>query len=151
MTISAPTAWILRSPSTRRCSTWRSAPPWTCRIRRTTPKICWSGTTKSGAITFRCSKRVDLKEFQRRHGTRRLSFASPEELLRLLDLTPGSVTPLGLLNDRDHAVRFCLDRDFDGGRIGVHPNDNTATVWLSVRALLALLRDRGTEIELVEI
>ena len=74
-----------------------------------------------------------------------------EELLRLLDLTPGSVTPLGLLNDRDHAVRFCLDRDFDGGRIGVHPNDNTATVWLSVRALLALLRDRGTEIELVEI
>ena len=91
-------------------------------------------------ITVRCGKRVDLKEFQRRHGTRRLSFASPEELLRLLDLTPGSVTPLGLLNDRDHAVR-----------IGVHPNDNTATVWLSVRALLALLRDRGTEIELVEI
>lgn len=76
-------------------------------------------------ITVRCGKRVDL--------------------------TPGSVTPLGLLNDRDHAVRFCLDRDFDGGRIGVHPNDNTATVWLSVRALLALLRDRGTEIELVEI
>lgn len=102
-------------------------------------------------ITVRCGKRVDLKEFQRRHGTRRLSFASTEELLRLLDLTPGSVTPLGLLNDRDHAVRFCLDRDFDGGRIGVHPNDNTATVWLSVRALLALLRDRGTEIELVEI
>ena len=47
-------------------------------------------------ITVRCGKRVDLKEFQRRHGTRRLSFASPEELLRLLDLTPGSVTPLGL-------------------------------------------------------
>ena len=41
-------------------------------------------------ITVRCGKRVDLKEFQRRHGTRRLSFASPEELLRLLDLTPGS-------------------------------------------------------------
>ena len=37
-------------------------------------------------ITVRCSKRVDLKEFQRRHGTRRLSFASPEELLRLLQL-----------------------------------------------------------------
>ena len=34
-------------------------------------------------ITVRCGKRVDLKEFQRRHGTRRLSFASPEELLRL--------------------------------------------------------------------
>ena len=102
-------------------------------------------------ITVKADKRVNLKDFRRAHGTRPLTFASPEELLRLLDLTPGSVTPLGLLNDRDHAVRFCLDRDFDGGRIGVHPNDNTATVWLSVRALLALLRDRGTEIELVEI
>ena len=38
-------------------------------------------------ITVRCGKRVDLKEFQRRHGTRRLSFASPEELLRLLQLS----------------------------------------------------------------
>ena len=96
-------------------------------------------------------KPFKTKELSHQLGISRLSFASPEELLRLLDLTPGSVTPLGLLNDRDHAVRFCLDRDFDGGRIGVHPNDNTATVWLSVRALLALLRDRGTEIELVEI
>ena len=102
-------------------------------------------------ITVKGDKRVDLKEFRKQHGLRNLTFASAEDLLAYMGLTPGSVTPLGLLNDRDHAVRFCLDRDFDGGRIGVHPNDNTATVWLSVRALLALLRDRGTEIELVEI
>lgn len=55
----------------------------------------------------------------------------------------GSVTPLGLLNDPD--------RDFEGGRIGVHPNDNTATVWLSTRDLLDLLREHGSPVQWAEI
>ena len=86
-------------------------------------------------ITIRHDKRVDLKEFQRRHGTTRLSFASPEDLMARLHLAPGSVTPLGLLNDPDRSVQFYLDRDFEGGRIGVHPNDNTATVFLTPQDL----------------
>ena len=44
-------------------------------------------------ITVRGDKRVDLKAFRRAHGTRSLSFASPEELQQYLHLTPGSVTP----------------------------------------------------------
>ena len=90
-------------------------------------------------ITIRHDKRVNLKEFQRRHGTTRLH------------LTPGSVTPLGLLNDPDRSVQFYLDRDFEGGRIGVHPNDNTATVWLSTRDLLDLLREHGSPVQWAEI
>ena len=46
-------------------------------------------------ITVKADKRVNLKDFRRAHGTRPLTFASPEELLDLLKLTPGSVTPLG--------------------------------------------------------
>ena len=61
-------------------------------------------------ITIRHDKRVDLKEFQRRHGTTRLSFASPEDLMARLHLAPGSVTPLGLLNDPDRSGQFYLDR-----------------------------------------
>lgn len=154
MTISGPGAWPLRSPSTRRYSIWRSAPPWTCRIRRTTPRTSSSGTPKKQnyyLITIRHDKRVDLKEFQRRHGTTRLSFASPEDLMARLHLTPGSVTPLGLLNDPDRSVQFYLDRNFEGGRIGVHPNDNTATVWLSTRDLLDLLREHGSPVQWAEI
>ena len=64
---------------------------------------------------------------------------------------PGSVTPLGLLNDPDRSVQFYLDRDFEGGRIGVHPNDNTATVWLSTRDLLDLLREHGSPVQWAEI
>ena len=60
-------------------------------------------------ITVRGDKRVDLKAFRRAHGTRSLSFASPEELQQYLHLTPGSVTPLGLLQDETRSVQFFLD------------------------------------------
>ena len=96
-------------------------------------------------LTVRGDKRVDLKEFRRQHQTRPLTFASAEDLAALLGLTPGSVTPLGLLNDESRQVEWFLDRDFTG-RIGVHPNDNTATVWLRAADLAALVRDHGNPV-----
>ena len=104
-------------------------------------------------ITVKGDKRVDLKEFRRRQGTRPLTFASPQELEALLGLTPGSVTPFGLLNDTEHRVHLYIDRDFwqGPGLIGVHPNDNTATVWLQAGRLAALLREQGSAVDLVEL
>ena len=102
-------------------------------------------------ITVRGDKRVDLKEFRRQHGLRALSFASEEDLLTYMGLTPGSVTPLGLLNDLEHRVRFYLDAEFVGNKIGVHPNDNTATVWMQADDLVQLIRAHGNDVELVEI
>lgn len=94
-------------------------------------------------ITVRGDKRVDLKEFRRQHGLRALSFASADELLHIMGLTPGSVTPLGLLNDDGRHVYFYLDAEFAGNRIGVHPNDNTATVWMQADDLMKLIRSHG--------
>lgn len=104
-------------------------------------------------LFVRGDKRVDLKEFRRVHGTRPLSFASVDELMAFLHLTPGSVTPLGLLNDESRSVRFYLDEAFllPPGRIGVHPNDNTATIWLQTEELLRLLRAHGTAVELTSL
>lgn len=102
-------------------------------------------------ITVQGDKRVDLKEFRRAHGLRNLSFASAEDLMALLGLTPGSVTPLGLLHDEARRVRLYLDAAFSGHVIGVHPNDNTATVWLQTDELVALLRQHGNEVELIEL
>lgn len=104
-------------------------------------------------ITVRGDKRVDLKAFRRAHGTRSLSFASPEELQQYLHLTPGSVTPLGLLQDETRSVQFFLDEEFllPPGRIGVHPNDNTATVWMRTDDLLRILREHGTSVELTQL
>ena len=103
-------------------------------------------------ITVKGEKRVDLKAFRRAHQMRPLSFATAEELMDKLGLIPGAVTPLGLLNDREHKVTFWLDKSFleGSGLIGVHPNDNTATVWLKTQDLLRLLEENGTQITLFE-
>ena len=102
-------------------------------------------------ITVKGDKRVNLKEFRKKYGLRNLSFASAEELMKIMGLTPGSVTPLGLLNDEEHIVKFYLDSEFNGTLIGVHPNDNTATVWLKSEDLIKIIKEHGNEISLAEI
>ncbi len=102
-------------------------------------------------ITVKGDKRVDLKEFRKQHGLRVLSFASSDDLLAIMGLTPGSVTPLGILNDNECKVHFYLDIEFVGNKIGVHPNDNTATVWMQANDLMNLIREHGNEAEFVEI
>ena len=100
-------------------------------------------------LTVQGDKRVDLKAFRRAHGTRPLTFASAEDLLSHLGLTPGSVSPLGLLNDASCAVAWYVDAALlEGhGLIGVHPNDNTATVWMRTGDLIDLVRAHGNPVE----
>lgn len=75
-------------------------------------------------------------------GTSKLSFASEDRLMRYLGLTKGAVTPLGILNDHDHAVEVVLDRDLEKHpRLGVHPCVNTATVWLAFSDLRRLIEE----------
>lgn len=102
-------------------------------------------------ITVKGDKRVDIKEFRRKHGLRALSFASAEDLLTIMGLTPGSVTPLGLLNDEEQKVHFYLDEEFNGNKIGIHPNDNTATIWMNADDLMELLKKHGNDAEYTEI
>lgn len=102
-------------------------------------------------ITVKGDKRVNLKDFRKAHGLRPLSFASPEDLKKYMDLTPGAVTPLGLLNVEGAPITMYLDAEFKDSIIGIHPNENTATVWLQGDDLVALLRENGCEVEIVEI
>ncbi len=92
-------------------------------------------------ITIRGEQKFDLNAFRHRFALRRLSFATPEELLNLLGVCPGSVSPLCLLNESAAGVRYYLDPGFErqGGLIGIHPNDNTATIWMDVRDLVRVL------------
>ena len=102
-------------------------------------------------ITVKGDKRVNLKEFRKANGTRPLTFASEEDLFSFLKLTPGSVTPLGLLNDEERRVIFYLDKDLMGGLIGCHPNDNTATVWIKSEDLISLIKEHGNAFFPVEL
>lgn len=102
-------------------------------------------------ITVKGDKRVDLKDFRKQHGLRALSFASPEELSAVMGLIPGAVTPLGILNDVERRVHFYLDKSFIGGKIGVHPNDNTATIWVQADELMDLIKKHGNAAEFTEL
>ncbi len=88
---------------------------------------------------------LTIKELRAAVGARPLRFASEEELYDILGLQKGSVTPLGLLNDREKKVRFYLDAAFRGKFINIHPNENTATIRMAADDLVALLAAHGTE------
>ena len=104
-------------------------------------------------ITVIGSKRADLKRFRKENGTKPLTFASEDDLNEILGLKAGSVSPLGLLNDKDLRVKFYIDSDFFKGKsiIGVHPNDNTATIWLQAQALLDIISQHGNKSEIVDL
>lgn len=102
-------------------------------------------------ITVKGDKRVDLKDFRRKHELRPLTFASADELMGIMKLYPGAVSPLGLLNDEEHKVKLYLDEAFGDGLIGVHPNDNTATIWLQTADLIRIIREHGSIVETVNL
>ena len=98
-------------------------------------------------------KRVNLKDFKREHGTRHLSFASANDLEKLLKIIPGAVTPLALLNDDSKNIQLFIDQDFlkSNEIIGVHPCDNTATVWLKTKDLIKLIEDHGNKVHQIKL
>jgi Ala-tRNA(Pro) deacylase len=104
-------------------------------------------------ITVRGDKRVDLKEFRKTYETRPLRFASEDDLMAIMKLIAGAVTPLGLLNDDECKVQLYIDEDFlaGEGRIGVHPNDNTATVWLQAKDLIKLIEEHGNTVHVITV
>ena len=103
-------------------------------------------------ITVRKDKKVDLKELRRQLNSRPLSFASENDLKFYLGLNKGTVTPLGILNDIACRVQFVLDQDLTSfPLIGVHPNRNTATLWLSPLNLQALIEKHGNKVILVKL
>lgn len=81
-------------------------------------------------------KRVPLSEIPEKIGSTRLSFASEERLMKYLKLTPGSVTPLAVINDEENEVEVFLDEDLKKEKLlGVHPCENTSTVIITVKDL----------------
>ena len=104
-------------------------------------------------ITVRGNKRLDLKAFRKMYETRPLKFCGEDELKAKLDLYAGAVSPFGILNNEEKDVQFFMDEDFlkDDGLIGVHPNDNTATVFVKATDLKAILEEHGNSVMLTSI
>ena len=98
-------------------------------------------------------KPFKTKLLSRQIGSARLSFAGPEHMERLLDITPGSVSVLGLMNDKEKQVRLLVDRDLlREENFGCHPCINTSSLRFSTRELfekiLPALEHEPTFVEL---
>ena len=81
-------------------------------------------------------KPFKTKLLSKQIGSARLSFAGPEHMERLLDITPGSVSVLGLMNDSERAVRLLVDRDLlQEENFGCHPCINTSSLRFATKDL----------------
>jgi Ala-tRNA(Pro) deacylase len=98
------------------------------------------------------AKRVDLRGAAEQIGDGKLSFASPERLLRYLGVTPGSVSPFGLIHDTARHVRVFIDHDLKAARrISFHPNINTVTVTLAFADFERFLAAQGNVVRYVRV
>ena len=74
-------------------------------------------------------KKFKTKELSSQINSARLSFAEAEDMLKYLDIEPGAVSVMGLMNDKDHAVKLLIDEDvLKDEYIGCHPCVNTASL-----------------------
>lgn len=97
-------------------------------------------------------KHANLESIQNELGIKHVSFGSAERLDKYLGLTKGSVSPLGAINDTTASVEFIIDKEFtDYPCVGVHPNQNTSTVWLTFEDLMKVIGENGNKIDLIKI
>lgn len=96
-------------------------------------------------VTMPHDRRADLKFIAGKLGERKLSFAKPEVMAQLLGISPGSVTPLAAINDREGQVKVVIDASFmeSGSRICIHPLRNTATLSMPTADLIKMLERWG--------
>lgn len=95
-------------------------------------------------VTVPAEARVDLKALPAAIGCKRVSFGKPDDMQRLLGITPGSVTPLAMINAAPGSVTVVIEDGLASAeRINVHPLRNTGTLGLAGAAVLDLLRHWG--------
>lgn len=95
--------------------------------------------------------RVDLKALRKCLSSRPLSFLDENRLHEFLKIGKGEATPFALLNDEENLFSFILDRSLLDKMIGIHPNDNSKTVFLNSLSLLQMLRELGKDCLVIDV
>ena len=97
------------------------------------------------------SKRLDIKKMNEIINDK-LHFAKEEQLIEKLGLKPGTVSIFGLLNNKDHDINIYIDKEIMNEKlITFHPNDNTATIFITVEDMLKIFDDLAYNYEVIEL
>lgn len=104
-------------------------------------------------VTVKEEKRVDLMAFGNLLNEGRLSFASHNDLIAILGVQPGSVTPLAIINDQTQCAKLIFDNDLLLEKhINIHPMENTATISIKLHDLLCFIKgNHQGKIEFIDI
>lgn len=99
--------------------------------------LCNTQKTKFYLLLMPGEKRFVTKDFCHQINSPRLSFAPEEYMLKYLNITPGSVSIMGLMNDREHHVQLVIDKDvLEMEYLGCHPCINTSSIRLPMKDVL---------------
>ncbi len=98
------------------------------------------------------AKRADLKQIAAIVGEKSVSFANVKKLKEFLGLTPGAVSPFGLINDTENSVYVLVDRDvWEADIVSFHPNRNTASLELSGEMFRKFMKSRDNIQKIIDI
>lgn len=96
--------------------------------------LCNSQKTKFYLLMIREDKKFKTKEISKQINSARLSFGPPEFMQEFLDITPGSVSIMGLMNDKEKQVQLLVDEDvLQAEYFGCHPCINTSSLRLKIK------------------
>ncbi len=99
--------------------------------------LCNRQGTRYYLLMMPGDKPFKTRELSQQIGSARLSFARPEKMLQYLDILPGSVSIMGLMNDHDHHVQLLMDRDLlQSPELGCHPCVNTSSLRIKTQDVL---------------
>lgn len=98
-------------------------------------------------VVVPAEKKVDLSILPEKIESTRLSFASPERLMKYLKLESGHVSPLAVINDEENKVEVIIDKQLkENELLAVHPNDNSYTVLLKYEDIIQYITHCGNDI-----
>ncbi len=102
--------------------------------------LCNRQKTNFYLLMLEGDKVFKTKDLSKQLGVARLSFADAEDMERYLNITPGSVSVLGLMNDAENHVQLVIDKPiYESQRIGCHPCINTSTLAINTQDILNTL------------
>ena len=95
---------------------------------------------------------MDIHDIEHQLHQGKLSFASPERMMRYLGVRPGSVSLFTLVNDANHEVILFVDKQLlEAEKVSFHPNDNTASLVISNSDMLKFIENNGNQYEFMDL
>ncbi len=103
-------------------------------------------------VILDCRYQLNIRDLEQRLKQGKLTLASPERMIKYLAITPGSVSPFGLIHDTQNHVHVFLDQNLrKADSISFHPNDNTASLVISFGDFMKYLETSGNTFEFLEL